>query len=136
MQNKSVGGGISSVKLNEEYMKELNEIWGKGKRFGFVPINKSEVYWYALMDKEKFIKKDEDLIALFSDYHQIVHKIIESTPKEKVICNEIWDLKPIKVWYKGSVCLLGDAAHATTPNLGQGSMSGNRKCYGFKYLFD
>jgi 2-polyprenyl-6-methoxyphenol hydroxylase-like FAD-dependent oxidoreductase len=31
------------------------------------------------------------------------------------------DLQPINSWFKGNVCLIGDAAHATTPNMGQGA---------------
>lgn len=113
--------GISSTKTPPENLRELNEMWGKGKRFGFVHIKQSEVYWYALIDKDKFKNKTENLSVLFSDFHQIVHEILEGTPDGKIICNEIWDLKPLKNWYKGSVCLLGDSVHATTPNLGQGA---------------
>ncbi|MFB9053069.1 hypothetical protein ACFFVB_08240 [Formosa undariae] len=30
-------------------------------------------------------------------------------------------MKPIPSWYYKNICLIGDATHATTPNLGQGA---------------
>ncbi len=114
--------GISTVSIDANHREELNEIWGKGKRFGFVQITKHEVYWYALINKKDFKSKDVNLITIFSDYHQTVKDIITNTPKENILCNEIWDLKPIVNWHKGNVCLVGDAAHATTPNMGQGAV--------------
>lgn len=114
--------GISNAKIDVKYKEELNEIWGKGNRFGFVPIAKDKIYWFALINKKKFKSKDVDLINTFLDYPQLVKNIIVKTPKKDIICNEIWDLKPINKWYKGNVCLVGDAAHATTPNMGQGAV--------------
>lgn len=114
--------GISNARIDVKYKEELNEIWGKGNRFGFVPIAKDKIYWFALINKKKFKSKDVDLINTFSNYPQLVKNIILKTQKKDIICNEIWDLKPINKWYKGNVCLVGDAAHATTPNMGQGAV--------------
>lgn len=114
--------GISNAKIDKKYKEELNEIWGKGNRFGFVHITNDKIYWFALIDKKDFKSKDVDLTTIFSDYHQTVKDIIKGTPKDEILCNEIWDLKPIDKWYKGNVCLLGDSGHATTPNMGQGAV--------------
>ncbi len=114
--------GISSASISPEHRGELNEIWGKGKRFGFVHIKENEIYWFAVMNKNTLMKQDLDLKDLFSDYHPTVMTIIGGTQKENVLRNEIWDLKPIATWYHGNVCLLGDACHATTPNMGQGAV--------------
>lgn len=116
--------GITTIKLPNEYQTQLNEPWGKAKRFGFVAISKDEYYWYALANyktnyQEEF--KTIDLGELYSDFHPIVSELIRSTPKENILTNEMLDLKPISTWYKQNICLVGDAAHATTPNLGQGA---------------
>ncbi len=116
--------GITKIKLPEKYQTELNEPWGKGKRFGFVAIAKNEYYWYALANyKNNFREEFQniDLVDFYSDFHPIVGKIIASTNKENLLTNEMLDLKPISTWYKNKVCLIGDSAHATTPNLGQGA---------------
>ena len=38
-------------------------------------------------------------------------------------------LRPLKKWYKKGICLLGDAAHATTPNMGQGACQAIEDAY-------
>lgn len=116
--------GITKSKAAVDFQTALHELWGKGKRFGFVPINKDEVYWYALANFKKDYRTEfegVDLIRLFSDFHPTVTKLIKGTPKENILSNEIADLLPINTWHKGNICLLGDAAHATTPNMGQGA---------------
>src|SRR5699024_1203077 len=43
------------------------------------------------------------------------------TPADALIHHAVRDLEPLPAWGRGRVILLGDAAHATTPNLGRGS---------------
>ena len=58
---------------------------------------------------------------MFSDFDPLASDIIRSTKKENIITAELGDLELIPEWHKGNVCLVGDAAHATTPNMGQGA---------------
>ena len=115
--------GVTKYKLPVEFRNELNEAWGKSERFGFVQIAENKVYWYALKAFKK--NKNEfsiiDLEQYFSDYNSVIKNIIKSTKKEQINTAEISDLKPTNIWYKKNVCLIGDSAHATTPNMGQGA---------------
>ncbi len=116
--------GITKIELPPNYQTELHEPWGKGKRFGFVAIAENEYYWYALANyKEDYRKEFEqvDLAKFYSDFNPLVSQIIKSTPPQNILTNELLDLKPIQRWYQKNICLLGDSAHATTPNLGQGA---------------
>ncbi|MEM9675946.1 MAG: FAD-dependent monooxygenase [Cyclobacteriaceae bacterium] len=115
--------GVTNLILPKRYQNELNEAWGKGGRFGFVQIAPEKVYWYALKTFKYHQPQPtlNDLSALFSDYHPIIREIIRKTVPEAIHTAEISDLQPIKKWHQNQVVLLGDAAHATTPNLGQGA---------------
>lgn len=122
---------ITEYKLPIKFKNELNEAWGKSERFGFVQITKNKVYWYAL----KAFKKSKNEFSLnflneyFSHYNPIIKNIIKSTKKEQINITEISDLNPIFVWHKKNVCLIGDAAHATTPNMGQGACQAIEDAY-------
>lgn len=105
------------------------ETWGKKGRFGISPMNGHSIYWYACINGPKQSEKfrnygTEDLAKNFSDYHHPVKKLIENTPENALIWNDIIDIKPINKYAFGNVLLIGDAAHATTPNMGQGACQG------------
>lgn len=113
--------GVCEMDLPLIYHNELNEAWGTGKRFGFVKISEKKVYWYALANSKNITSNDMNLSVLFSEFHEVVLSIIQATAKDTIITSDIIDLEPIKKWQNKNVCLIGDAAHATTPNLGQGA---------------
>ncbi len=114
--------GLTNFTLPPEYRHELNEAWGKGTRFGFVQIAPNTVYWYALKSYHTVHKFGLHMLeGFFADYHALIREIIKHTPKEKIHTAEITDLKPHKTWHIPQAVLIGDAAHATTPNLGQGA---------------
>ena len=124
--------GIVKIETLQKYQTQLTELWGRGKRFGFVHINEDEVYWYALANYKTDYKTEfsnSDLEELFSDFSPIVQSIISKTDKKSIIINEMMDLKPISSWHNQHVCLIGDAAHATTPNLGQGACQAIESAY-------
>ena len=126
--------GVTEFDWTSKYSHEAFEAWGKGKRFGFVKISDKKVYWYAAIN-EMLKKNNADIRGLFKEFHPEVVKIISETPKDKIIFSDIIDLKPINQWQKGKVCLIGDAAHATTPNMGQGACQAVEDAYVLGKLF-
>jgi 2-polyprenyl-6-methoxyphenol hydroxylase-like FAD-dependent oxidoreductase len=132
--NQNCWRGICEMDIPHNYRNELNEAWGKGKRFGFVKISKNKVYWYALTNKSK--ADENNLLETFKDFHSDILKIIIATPSSEIFKSEISDLKPIKKWQAKNVCLIGDAAHATTPNLGQGACQAIEDAYVIGQLLD
>lgn len=101
-----------------------SETWGKGKRIGIVPIRDNMFGWWATIN-EKENQTDEPtgsaekLSTLFSEWHQPIPQLFNNSLE--IIKNKIGDRLPTKGWYKNNIVLVGDAAHPTTPNLGQGA---------------
>jgi 2-polyprenyl-6-methoxyphenol hydroxylase-like FAD-dependent oxidoreductase len=107
-------------------MGETSETWGMGSRFGIVPLVNGKIYWFACLNAEansapmrKYTA--EDLLSHFGDFHEPVPSLIKNTRSEQLIWGDIIDLKPLKKFAFDNIVLMGDAAHATTPNMGQGA---------------
>ncbi|MBS4189680.1 FAD-dependent monooxygenase [Bacillus sp. FJAT-49705] len=112
---------------NKNYVPgEFTETWGSKGRFGIVPLTNDQIYWFACVnapfqDKDFSAFKTIDLYHLFHDYHSLIPEILKWTPDENLIWNDIIDLKPLSRFAFDKMLLIGDAAHATTPNIGQGA---------------
>ncbi len=113
--------GITSFEDKSFVQNNLIEAWGKKVRFGFVPIDKNQIYWYALKTVHAAKEQAFDFHNMFETFDPLVVELIKSTPKEAIHFSYIEDLSPLKNWFKNNICLIGDAAHATTPNMGQGA---------------
>ncbi|WMJ73662.1 FAD-dependent monooxygenase [Cytophagaceae bacterium ABcell3] len=128
--------GVCDMELPKKYHNELNEAWGKGRRFGFVKISESKNYWYALANAEKIEHGHLTLNELFKGFHPDILALISATPNEHIFKDMIFDLKPMDKWHIGNACLIGDAAHATTPNMGQGACQAIEDAYVLGKLID
>ena len=125
--------GIAGISLDEEFHHRGIELWGNQIRFGISRISENKVYWFAVaIDKQN--EKDEadakkKLLSMFNDFHPIVSNLISSTSREHIIRNDISDIKPLEIWHKNNILLIGDAGHATTPNMGQGGAQAIEDAY-------
>lgn len=115
---------------------KMYEIWGnkKGLRVGYSQINSKQVYVYITNFEKTGLKDDvtklkQNLLQLCDEFPAIVKQMILKAETESIIRNDIYDFKPIPNWIDKNVALLGDAAHATTPNLGQGACQAIEDAY-------
>ena len=126
--------GVSDISLPEELLAKGVELWGKGVRFGLSTLSSGKTYWFAVANRPaggRDLVDDvrPELESLFSDFAPIITEVISKTPPEAIIRGDLNDLQPMRNWYKGKVCLIGDAGHATTPNMGQGGAQAIEDAY-------
>jgi 2-polyprenyl-6-methoxyphenol hydroxylase-like FAD-dependent oxidoreductase len=119
---------------NEAALGLTSESWGMGARFGIVRVNKKRIYWFAthnqpIGEEATSEQKKSKLLGIFNKWHKPIVHLLDTTPAESILQNDICDIAPFTSWTKGRVTLLGDAAHPTSPNMGQGACMAIESAY-------
>jgi len=94
------------------------EAMGGGHRFGLVPLSGGRTYWFAVVPGAG---ADANLQEIFAGWHEPIAAVLAAPQTDAASLLGIADLPPLPRWHRGNAVLVGDAAHATTPNLGQGA---------------
>lgn len=126
---------IIDYKVKEDYKDTFYEMWSdkeEGLRVGYSPVNDHQVYTFLTQKKTKELEEKDVKAYLqktFAHFPFDVSGMVASSNEEDWIKRDLIDIDPMDSWYKGNVVLVGDSAHATTPNLGQGGNQAIESAY-------
>lgn len=115
------------VNLTDSVTDSSCAFWGKAGRFGITPLPGNRLYWFACVSGELTNSKlssygIKELQERFKAYPAVVRELLAASYDRNLISTPVMDIDPIKSFHiKRRVLLIGDAAHAATPNMGQGA---------------
>jgi FAD-dependent urate hydroxylase len=96
---------------------------GEGKRASMMPVAGDRFYFFLDVPLPSAEIKETDSLELFQFFKgwaAPVQTLIRRLNPAQTNRIPIHDVEPLKCLVRGRVALLGDAGHATTPDLGQG----------------
>src|SRR5699024_1032634 len=114
-------GLVEDIDLKDNHIAK--EFWSTKGRVGIVPLLNNQAYWFISISSKAHDTKihafaKPHLQARFNHFPNEVRQVLDKQSETDVLLHDMYDLNPLKSFVYQRVALLGDAAHAMTPNLG------------------
>lgn len=98
---------------------------GQGKRVSLMPVADGKFYFFFDVPLPVGLENNRAeyktlLKQYFEGWCAPVQHLIDALDEQKTNRVEIHDIEPLAQFYKSRVVIVGDAAHSTTPDIGQG----------------
>jgi 2-polyprenyl-6-methoxyphenol hydroxylase-like FAD-dependent oxidoreductase len=117
--------GVAACTIDPDVAGEL---LGPGIEFGHVPLGSDRTYWFATeRAPEGHVSPQGELAYLqtrFASWADPIPAVLAATDPDEVLRNDLYDRDHARPWSRGPVVVVGDAAHAMRPHLGQGGCQG------------
>jgi FAD-dependent urate hydroxylase len=107
-------GGITALQI----------LLGDGCFFGFCPVGEGRTYGFGYVMHPRFRDPLEGRLARlrhrFAGFGSLVQEYLASLERDEQVHCSAMEWVDVEEWYRGRVLLIGDAAHASSPLMGQG----------------
>ena len=104
------------------------ETFGAGRECGHVPLGPDHTYWFATERAPEGASAPqgelEHLKERFGSWAEPMPGLLAATDPALLLRNDLYDRQQARVWSRGPVVVVGDAAHPMRPHLGQGGCQG------------
>lgn len=106
--------------------EQVGEYWGRGDLFG-IAASPGGTNWYASWRSDLGPTGIDVAQALdqarlrFAGHARAIRQVLGAAVPELSLAQRIWTTPPLRSYVRGTAVLVGDAAHAMTPNLGRGA---------------
>ena len=98
--------------------------------FGYCGGAPDEAMWWSNLPRDREISTEElaalsadqlkrEMLERYGAYHSPIPALIKAA--DKVIALSVHDVQRLPRWSRGRIIVIGDAAHAVSPNAGQGA---------------
>jgi 2-polyprenyl-6-methoxyphenol hydroxylase-like FAD-dependent oxidoreductase len=109
----------------------MHMVFGRRGFFGYAVQSGGDTYWFSnfaqraeplsgSLTKVSAEQYRTALLAIHRDDPPEVRQILEAV-SEDIGAYAVYDIPSLPTWRQGAVCLVGDAAHAIGPHVGQGA---------------